>query len=94
MNLQTKDNGPKSTIFLNDSTNLIHVIETETVNGGMKMQIVNIISNYIDVDGFMFPFSYVSNINGKQYTQLELDNIYIDRLYSDKVFDMPEKDTE
>lgn len=94
LRLQTKNNGPKSTIYLNDSTNLIHVIETETVNGGMAMNIVNVISNYNEVDGFMLPFSFVSNINGKQYTQLELDNIIINREYGDEVFDMPEKGTE
>jgi len=92
--IETKDNGPKSTVFLNDSTNLVHVIETETVNGGMALNIVNIISNYYEVDGFMFPFSFVSSINGKQYTQLELDNIIIDREYGDDVFDMPEKDRQ
>lgn len=94
LKLQTKNNGPKSTIYLNDSTNLIHVIETETVNGGMKMNIVNVISNYHEVDGFMFPFSFVSNINGKQYTQLELDNILLNREYGNEVFNMPEKDIE
>lgn len=89
LTIVTRDNGPKSTVFLNDTTNLIHVIETETLSNGNPISIANVLSNYQDIDGFMFPFSFVSNINGKQYTQLELDNILLDRKYSDNVFDMP-----
>lgn len=89
LTIVTRENGPKSTIFLNDTTNLIHVIETETLSNGNPISIANVLSNYQDIEGFMFPFSFVSNINGKQYTQLELDNILLDREYSDNVFDMP-----
>ena len=49
---------------------------------------------YKDIDGFMFPFSFISLVNGKQYTRLELDNVILNKEYDDKVFEIPEKSEE
>lgn len=89
--LQTKDNGPKTTVYLDDTTNLIAIIEAQTMSGGSPVTYVNLLTLYKDIDGFMFPFSFTSLVNGKQYTRLELDNVVLNRDYDDSIFAIPEK---
>lgn len=90
LTLQAKDDGPKAIIFLNDETNLIEIIETETFSGGMPVTFINKISDYKEVDGIMIPFNYVSYLNGKKYTSLKIDTVILNKQYNQNVFTMPE----
>lgn len=91
--LRSGDKGPRTTVYLSDSTNLIAVIEGQTrTSGGQPITVVSYFSKYVEVDGFMFPFSYISQVNGKTYTRLELDNIFLNKEYKDSDFELPESD--
>jgi hypothetical protein len=88
--LKPKEDVPRTTVYLDDSTNLIAVIESQTLSGGgQPITIVSYFSNYVAINGFMFPFSYVSQVNGKIYTRLELDDILLGREFEESDFDFP-----
>jgi|SRR6056300_297116 outer membrane lipoprotein-sorting protein len=82
--------GPKSYVYLDKKTDLIMVIETETTAQGKRVTYRNYISSYKEVDGLMMPFSFATYFNGNEVTRLELDEIILNRKYSDDVFELPE----
>lgn len=90
--LQTKVDGvdgPRSDIYLNNQTNLIEIIETQTMSGGAPVTFINKFSNYKDVDGLMIPFYYATYVGGRMYTSLELETIILNKQYEPSIFDMP-----
>jgi hypothetical protein len=90
--LQTKIDsldGPRSDIYLNNETNLIEIIETQTLSGGAPVTFINKLSNYKDVDGLMVPFAYATYVGGTKYTSLELETIILNKQYEPSIFDMP-----
>ncbi len=92
LELQTKidgEDGPRSTIFLNNETNLIEIIETQTLSGGAPVTFINVLSNYKDVDGLMVPFSYTTYVGSNKYTTLDLETIILNKQYEPSIFDMP-----
>lgn len=92
LTLQTKINGedgPRSDIFLNNETNLIEIIETQTLSGGAPITFINKISNYKDVDGLMIPFTYSTYVGDRKYTTLDLETIILNKQYEPSIFDMP-----
>lgn len=82
--------GPKTYVYLDKQTDLIMVIETETTAQGQKVTYRNYVSNYMEVDGLMMPFSFATYFNGREVTRLELDEIILNRKYEDSVFELPE----
>lgn len=90
--LQTKidgEDGPRSDIFLNNETNLVEIIETQTLSGGSPITYVNKLSNYKNVDGLMVPFTYATYVGGRKYTTLDLETIILNKQYESNIFDMP-----
>ncbi|MFA7325853.1 MAG: hypothetical protein WC121_04255 [Candidatus Kapaibacterium sp.] len=90
--LQTKidgQDGPRSDIYLNNKTNLIEIIETQTLSGGSPVTFINKLSNYKDVDGLMIPFTYATYVGGQKYTTLDLETIILNKQYEPSIFDMP-----
>ncbi|MCB0701066.1 MAG: hypothetical protein R2863_06525 [Candidatus Kapaibacterium sp.] len=90
--LQTKidgEDGPRSDIFLNNETNLIEIIETQTLSGGAPVTFINKLSNYKDIDGLMIPFTYATYVGDKKYTSLDLETIILNKQYEPSIFDMP-----
>lgn len=90
--MQTKINGedgPRSEIYLNNETNLIEIIETQTLSGGAPITFINKISNYKEVDGLMIPFTYSTYVGDRKYTTLDLETIILNKQYEPSIFDMP-----
>lgn len=90
--MQTKVDGidgPRSDIYLNNETNLIEIIETQTLSGGAPVTFINKLSNYKNVDGLMIPFTFATYIGGKKYTSLDLETIILNKQYEPSIFDMP-----
>ena len=83
------EDGPRSTIYLNNKTNLIEIIETQTLSGGSPVTFVNKFDNYKEVDGLMIPFSYATYVGSRKYTSLDLETIILNKQYEPSIFDMP-----
>jgi hypothetical protein len=92
LELQTKidgEDGPRSTVYLNNETNLIEIIETQTLSGGAPVTFINKFAKYKEVDGLMIPFSYATYVGGRKYTSLDLETIILNKQYEPNIFDMP-----
>jgi outer membrane lipoprotein-sorting protein len=87
----TKKTGVPLVVYLDATTGLERKMTTEIDQGGQKVAIETLMSNYKDVSGIQIPFSVQSNVNGKLAAQVTIESVEFNVPMEDSLFKMPAK---
>ncbi len=85
----TKPGGPVQYLYLDAQTGLDLKVVTEIDQGGQKITIENLLSNYQAVNGVKMPFLIQTFVNGRPQAQITIEKIEIGVPMDDSVFRMP-----
>jgi outer membrane lipoprotein-sorting protein len=87
----TKKTGAPLVVYLDATTGLERKMTTEIDQGGQKVAIETLMSNYKDVSGVQIPFSVQSNVNGQLAAQVTIESVEFNVPMEDSLFKMPAK---
>lgn len=87
----TQKNGRVTDVYLDAASGLEIKLVNEISQGGQKIKIETLPSNYKSVSGVLMPHTIKSLVNGQVQAEVTIDSIEIGILVDDSVFKMPRK---
>jgi outer membrane lipoprotein-sorting protein len=87
----TQKSGRVTDIYLDAATGLEMKLANEISQGGQKVRIETLLSNYKPVSGIQMPHTIKTLVNGQVQAEVTIDSIEIGIPIDDSVFKMPRK---
>jgi outer membrane lipoprotein-sorting protein len=85
----TRKSGPPLMLYLDAVTGLERKMTTEAEQGGQRVNIETVMSNYKAVSGMQVPFLVQSFANGQLAAEITVDSVEFDAPMDDSLFKMP-----
>jgi outer membrane lipoprotein-sorting protein len=85
----TRKAGPPLVLYLDAATGLERKMTTEMEQGGQRVSIETVMSNYKAVSGMQVPFLVQSFANGQLVAEVTIDSVELDTPIDDGLFKMP-----
>jgi outer membrane lipoprotein-sorting protein len=85
----TRKSGPALMLYLDAVTGLERKMTTEAEQGGQRVSIETVMSNYKAVSGMQVPFLVQSFANGQLAAEITVDSVELDTPMDDSLFTMP-----
>ena len=85
----TKKNGIVDHYYLDKESYYITRVETTAPVNGMETEVVALMSNYNDVDGYKMPFTTEQQFGGQTGMVIHFDEVKINIKVDDSIFSKP-----